>query len=189
MSKTLFVNACVRDDSRTERIARALLEKIGTGDTDEVKLSELDFPVADGEFIANRDRLIDEEKYEDEIFDLAHQFAAADEIVIAAPHWDLSFPASLKQYIEQINAVGVTFAYTEEGVPYGLVKAKRIWYVTTAGGDAYVPYDYGYGYINALAQAYYGVKDVRIIKAEGLDLPDADVEAIVQAAIASIDEV
>ena len=34
------------------------------------------------------------------MFDLAGQFAGADTIVIAAPFWDLSFPAALKQYMQ-----------------------------------------------------------------------------------------
>ena len=41
------------------------------------------------------------------MFDLAKQFAEADEVIIAAPFWDLSFPAALKQYFEQINVLGI----------------------------------------------------------------------------------
>lgn len=35
----LYVNACVRKESRTEQIARAILERLG-GEREEVKLSE-----------------------------------------------------------------------------------------------------------------------------------------------------
>ena len=41
------------------------------------------------------------------MFDLASQFQQADEIVIAAPYWDLSFPAILKLYLENIYVTGV----------------------------------------------------------------------------------
>ena len=61
------------------------------------------------------------------MFELARQFAAADQIVIAAPYWDLSFPAALKQYFEQINVLGITFAYTPEGVPKGLCRARKLY--------------------------------------------------------------
>ena len=63
-----------------------------------------------------------------------------------------------------------------------------MYYVTTAGGT-FVPEDYGFGYVKALAQGFYGIQDVRLIKATGLDIYGADVEGIMQDAIASIDSV
>ena len=76
--------------------------------------------------------------------------------------------------------VGITFRYTEEGVPVSLCRAKRLHYVTTAGGN-YVPEEFGYGYVKALAQGYYGIPDVRLIKATGLDIVGADAEDIMRA--------
>ena len=111
------------------------------------------------------------------IFAYARQFAQADEIIIAAPFWDLSFPAVLKSYLEQINVVGITFRYTPEGIPEGLCRAKRLYYVTTAGGE-FVPEQYGFGYIKALAQNFYHIKDIELIKATGLDIEGAPVERI-----------
>ena len=108
-------------------------------------------------------------------------------IVIAAPYWDLSFPAMLKQYLEQINVVGITFKYTEEGVPVGLCRARKLFYVTTAGGF-YAPEDFGFGYVKALAQNYYGIPDVRKIEADGLDIDGADVDAIMKAAENALSE-
>ena len=119
------------------------------------------------------------------MFDLARQFAEADEIVIAAPFWDLSFPATLKQYFEQINVTGVTFYYTPEGIPNGLCRAKSLTYVTTAGGD-FFPEEYGAGYVKALAQNFYGIPEFRLIKATGLDIIGADVDAIIDSVKASV---
>lgn len=99
--------------------------------------------------------------------------------MIAAPYWDLSFPASLKQYFEHINALGITFTYTPEGIPKGLCKAKELYYVTTSGGN-YVPGEYGFGYVEALAQRYYGIQDVRLIQTVSLDLDGADPEQILK---------
>ena len=45
-----------------------------------------------------------------------------------------------------------------------------------------MPEEYGFGYIKALAQNFYGISDVRLIKAVGLDLDGADVEAIMRSA-------
>ena len=178
--KILYINACVRKESRTKRLADYLLSLLD-GKTEEVRLEEIRFGVSDAHFISERDRLLSAGQFDHPMFDLARSFAAADWIVIAAPFWDLSFPAAVKQYFEQINAVGITFRYTEFGDPLGLCKAKKLYYVTTAGGtissDAF-----GYGYVKALAQTFYGIPDTEMISAEGLDLMGADPEAILQAA-------
>lgn len=178
---TLFVNACVREDSRTRRLAECLLSKLH-GQYEEVRLHEITFPVTDHAFLKHRDSLIEAKDFNNPMFNLARQFAKADEIIIAAPYWDLSFPASLKQYIEQINVLGITFLYTPEGTPKGLCKAKRLTYIMTSGGTV-VPEDYGYGYVKALAQSYYGIPEVRLIKATGLDVVGADVESILKKTI------
>ena len=174
----LFINACVREESRTRRLAEKILSKFEEPIT-ELKLTDCSFPVADEAFLHFRDSRIKAEDYSDPLFDMAKQFAAADEIVIAAPYWDLSFPAALKQYIEQINVLGVTFLYTPEGYPKGLCRAKRLHYVTTAGGS-FVPWEYGYEYIRALAQNFYGIPETVLIKAEGLDIIGADPEKILE---------
>ena len=57
------------------------------------------------------------------MFYYARQFAEADQIVIAAPFWDLSFPAILKAYMEQITVSGITFEYIN-GRPCGRCKKK-----------------------------------------------------------------
>ena len=45
-------------------------------------------------------------------------------------------------------------------------------------GGFFAPEEYGFGYIKALAESYYGIKNVRHIKALGLDIVGADVEKI-----------
>ncbi len=174
--KLLFINACVRAESRTRRLADILLQKLNES-YDEVCLKDISFPLVDEDFLNERARLASEEEFSNPMIKLAKQFAEAEEIVIAAPYWDLSFPAALKQYLEQINVVGITFKYSEEGIPIGLCKAKRLFVVSTAGGF-YAPEEYGFGYIKALAENYYGIKDVRHIKALGLDIVGADEEKI-----------
>ncbi len=176
----LYVNACVRKNSRTKLLAEKLLASLGRP-IEEVRLEEISFPVFNEAFNDRRDRLIAQGDFQDPLFDLARQFSEADTIVIAAPYWDLSFPAMLKQYLEQITVVGLTFKYSEEGVPVSLCRAKRLFYVTTAGGN-YVPDDYGFGYVKALVQSYYAIPDVRKIEADGLDIVGADVDAIMAEA-------
>ncbi|MBR1841989.1 MAG: NAD(P)H-dependent oxidoreductase [Oscillospiraceae bacterium] len=183
---TLFINACTRAESRTKRLADTYLSTL-TDTIEEVRLDKISFTVADAEFLAKRDALIAARNFDDPAFILARQFASANEIVIAAPFWDLSFPASLKQYFEQINVLGVTFVYTPEGIPQGLCRAKKLTYITTAGGY-YFPEEFGFGYVKALAQGYYGIPEVNLIKALGLDIDGADPEAILKAAQQAISE-
>lgn len=180
----LYINACVRQESRTKRLAESLLEKLDPP-VEEVHLEDIAFPAVDEAFLNRRDQLLQRGEYGDPMFALARQFAEAEKIVIAAPYWDLSFPATLKQYLEQINVVGITFRYTQEGVPQGLCKARELYYVTTAGGT-YVPDEFGFGNVKALAVNFYGIEDVKKIQAVGLDIVGADPEKILQDAIARI---
>ncbi len=172
----LFINACVREKSRTLILAKRLLDTLD-GDIREVRLEETVFPVVNEEFIDLRDSLARGGRFDDPMFDLGRDFSNADTIVIAAPYYDLSFPSMLKQYLEQINVVGLTFAYSENGTPVGLCKAKDLYYVTTAGGPI-LSDEYGFGYVKALTETFYGIKNAYQIKAEGLDIAGADVDKI-----------
>ena len=182
----LYVNACVRKESRTKRLADKLLSKLGEP-YEELCLEKIAFPIVNEEYLNKRDQLISAGDFQSPAFDLARQFSEAKTIVIAAPYWDLSFPAMLKQYLEQINVVGITFKYSEEGVPVALCKANRLFYVTTAGG-LYVPEDYGFGYVKALAQNFYGIQDVRKIEAVGFDIYGANVNSIMKDAEDTLSE-
>ena len=81
------------------------------------------------------------------MFDYAHQFADADDIIIAAPYWDLGFPAQLKTYIENIYVTGIVSAYNDHGQSCGLCRARSLTYITTAGG-AYDP-RFSFDYLTA----------------------------------------
>ncbi len=176
----LYINACVRKESRTSMLADKLLSKL-CRPYEEIKLEDISFPVVNEDYLNMRDHLISEEEFQNPLFDLAHQFSNADDIVIAAPYWDLSFPSMLKQYLEQINVVGITFKYSKDGSPVGLCRAKRLFYVTTSGGF-YAPDEFGFGYVKALAQNYYGIQNIKKIVAFGLDIVGADVNAIMTSA-------
>jgi len=181
----LFINACPRGESRTRRLAEAVM----SGDREayrEINLPGISFPKVDEAFINWRNGCVSRGDYASPAFDLAKDFAAAEEIVIAAPFWDLSFPSMLKQYIEQICVVGITFFYNDQDMPQGLCKAGKLTYVTTAGGPVFDD-AFGYGYVRALATTFFGIKETRMIKAENLDIRGADVEGIMGKAIEEID--
>jgi FMN-dependent NADH-azoreductase len=182
---TLFINACVREASRTKELADHLLSRQNCT-YEEVRLDAIEFPIVNQSFLEKRDRLIFDGDFSNPLFDLARQFAAADDIVIAAPFWDLSFPAALKQYFEQINVVGITFVYTHEGMPAGLCKARCLTYITTAGGN-FFPEEYGSGYVKSLAQNFYGIPQFKLIKVIGLDIDGTNIDSIMNSAKADIE--
>lgn len=178
MGRVLFIDSCVRAESRTKRLAAKLLEKIG-GETATVDLPSSGLKPLTKETLERREKLIGMKDFTDPMFDLAKSFADADVIVMAAPYWDLSFPSALKVFIEHISVRGITFTYTDDGAPVGLCRAKKLWYVTTMGG-AGLPYDFGYEYVKAVSSSYYGIHDAELIAAEGLDLVGNDPEAILE---------
>lgn len=183
MKKILFVNTCVRKESRTNALARALIETLD-GEVTEIRpdLNGLK-PLCESS-LNRRDALLAAGDITAAELDAARQFAAADIIVIAAPYWDLTFPALLKIYLENVTVCGVTFRYTDEGIPEGLCRAEKLYYVTTSGGP--IIHNFGFEYVDALAREFYGIKETHFISAEGLDIIGADTEGILNEAIRRI---
>jgi FMN-dependent NADH-azoreductase len=190
MKWILFVNACVRgEQSRTLKIARRFLEeykKLNPEDSiTQLDLCDMALNCLTSEVLALREQLLKENNLEHDLFKLAKQFAAADKIIIAAPFWDLSFPAILKVYIEQISVPEITFGY-ENDIPVGLCKAEKLLYITTRGGEFShgfaKEFEMGVPYIKAIC-ALYGIKNVISICAEGLDMVENDAAEIVNNAM------
>lgn len=179
MEHILFINACVRPESRTLQLAQLLLSRL-PGQATEVNLEKERILPLTGPSLLQRSAALEQNDLEAPCFRYAKQFSKADIIVIAAPYWDLSFPASVKSYIEAINVVGITFAYNAQGIPESLCKAKALYYVTTAGGEIFA--NLGFSYIKAVAEAFYHIPVIRCIQAQGLDILGADTESIIDAA-------
>lgn len=187
----LYVNACVREGSRTKKMADHLIEKLKDG-SDQVQVCEVvleneDMSLLDGKGLEARNAAVGSGDYSSPVFDNARKLLAADIVVVAAPYWDLSFPASLKAFLESVTIDGLTFHYTEEGFPEGLCKAQKLYYLTTAGGPV-VSDEYGFGYVRDLAKFYYGIGEAVQFKAEYLDVIGADVETIMADALNEIDK-
>lgn len=177
----LFVNACMRgDESNTLSLCREYLAAHPEADVQEVNLAELNLKPFDGDMVAYRTEKQEAEAWDDPIFDLAHQIANADEVLIGAPYWDLSFPATLKIYIEHCSVCGLTFHYTEDARCEGLCKAKKTTYITTSGGII-GDRNFGYDYLCGIGQMF-DLGEMRFVSAEGLDIIGADVEGILEKA-------
>lgn len=174
----LFVNGCVRENSRTLALAKAVLER-EAAPIEEIALYCESRMGLDAAGLRLRETLLSRKEYEHPAFARAKQFASADTVVIAAPYWDLAFPARVRAYLEEVSVAGITFRYNDRGVPEGLCRAKRLIYVTTAGGP--IIQNFGFEYVKALAQTLYGIPDVSLVKAECLDIYGADPDAILAA--------
>ena len=181
----LFVDACPREKSRTRELAKQLLKHL-PGDVTALKLTESNIPEITEEAVNKRYLDGKEKVFQDPVYDMAKQFTQADIVVIAAPYWDMSFPALLKRYIEAITVTGITFRYSESGMPIGMCRAEKLYYITTAGGPI-INEAFGYGYIKMLAQGMYGIPECCCFKAENLDIVGADEEEILRSAVDNID--
>ncbi len=189
MKKALIVDCCIRGEaSRTKRILEAFLKALpGEYEVTRLVLSEEDITYLSPSSLSDRDKLIAKREFGHSRFSYARQFADADLIVMAAPFWDLSFPALLKIYIEQVSVDGITFHTTESGLE-GLCRAEKLIFITTRGGSYGIgsgleDMEMGSRYLKAL-HVFFGIGDYHLIAANGLDIVGADTEAIVNAASA-----
>ena len=179
----LFVNGCVRENSRTLELAQSVLERMS--DTiEEIRLYPNGPEGLDAEKLHLREELLAAKNFDHPMFRFAKEFASADTIVMAAPCWDLAFPAKMRAYLEEITVSGITFRYGANGIPQGLCNAKNLIYVTTAGGP--IVQDFGFEYVRTLAHLFYGIPDIFLVKAEGLDIWGNDPDAILEQAKRSI---
>lgn len=184
MNKILLINACVRPKSRTYQLAKHVLQQLD-GTVEEVNLEKTNLQPLNQTTLKERGTHEAAKDFSAPMFSCARQFAEADEIVVAAPYWDLAFPSTVRIYFEAVTVCGLTFCYSPEGTALGLCKAKRLIYVTTAGGSI-GEYNLGYDYVKALSSVFYGIPDFLCFQAENLDIKGADVDGIMKKAMDEI---
>lgn len=187
MIKVLYIDCCIRgEQSRTRTLSQAFLEVLGKRGNfiiDHLSLMEEPLVPLAGDFFLQREKLLEEGTLDHPRFRYAHQFAKADRIVVAAPFWDLSVPALLKIYFENVCVQGITFdCDTENGSLYGLCRADKLCFLTTRGG-AYndSPLETGIPMIRNLS-LFLGIDHFDWIAADGVDLLLEPPELIVKRA-------
>ena len=186
MNNILYVNATMREDSRTDELAKYFLRRLD-GNIAELKLTRENISFLNEKTLIERTDILNNNDYENDMLKYAKQFAKADIVVFAAPFWDLSFPAILKAYIENITITNVTFKYAEDGNIVGLCNAKEMYYISTSGGK-YIT-SFGYDYVKALCQNMFGIKNTQLIYAENLDIIGNNVNEIIDSAKREIDRI
>ncbi|HSV54877.1 MAG TPA: FMN-dependent NADH-azoreductase [Burkholderiaceae bacterium] len=107
---------------------------------------------------------------------LVTQFLAADVIVIGAPLYNFSVPSQLKAWIDRIAQAGRTFKYTDKG-PVGLAGGKTVIVASSRGGvystsDAGRALEHQESYLQTVF-GFFGITDVRFVRAEGVAMGDA----------------
>lgn len=99
---------------------------------------------------------------------LVAELKAADVLVIGAPIYNFSLPATLKAWIDMIARARLTFHYTESG-PEGLLDNKKAYVVVPSGGvPVGSPMDFATPYLRH-ALGFVGITDVEFIGAQGAD--------------------
>ena len=185
MKQVLYIDCCIRrEGSRTKELAEHFLRELEkSGEYAIIRLNLMDEGLnymTEG-FFRQRDELLAEKEFDHARFRYAHQFAEADKIVIAAPFWDLSFPALLKVYIENICVEGITFQTSERGLE-GTCRADHMVYLTTRGGYyGNTPLEMGSRYMAAMSE-FFGIGQYDCIAAEGLDIGLVPAEELLDGA-------
>lgn len=185
--KLLFVNCCISqrgDASRTKRLADAFLNAFRAAHPDwaleTVEPEELlALKPFDTEMLNRRDALCAAGDFDAPVYALARQLREADAVVVAAPFWDLSFPAALRTYIEYISANGLTYHYEADGC-HGDCAARWLVYLTS-GGDVEREDSLGVLYWRQLA-AMFGIEKFDYVFAGGMDIDPARTEELLAGA-------
>src|SRR5690606_24630116 len=120
---------------------------------------------------------------------LVSQFLAADVVVIGAPLYNFTIPTQLKAWIDRLAQAGRTFKYTDKGA-VGLAGDKTVIVASSRGGvysasaeseamahqESYLRIIFG----------FFGITDVRIVRAEGTAMGDAARRAGIESALRAI---
>ncbi len=119
---------------------------------------------------------------------LVRELMEARIIVIAAPVYNFSIPASLKAWIDLVARAGLTFRYSDQG-PVGLLTGKKAYVVLASGGTPIgSDIDFASGYLRHVL-GFIGIDDVTLIAADRLgqqagDAVDSAEHQIAQAVAA-----
>jgi len=117
------------------------------------------------------------------------EFLAADIVVVGAPMYNFGVPSQLKAWIDRLAVAGRTFRYGPNG-PEGLAGGKTVIIASSRGGfygaetqAAFL--DHQETYLRGVF-GFFGVTDIRFIRAEGVALGDEQRQRAIDSATAEI---
>ena len=120
---------------------------------------------------------------------LVSQFLATDVLVIGAPLYNFSIPTQLKAWIDRLAQIGRTVKYTDKG-PVGLAGGKTVIVVSSRGGvystsEGGQATEHQESYLKVIF-GFFGITDVRFVRAEGVAMGEASRTAALASARADI---
>ncbi len=123
--------------------------------------------------------------------ELINELFAADVIVIGTPMWNFGIPSSLKSWIDHVVRAGRTFQYGASGPESLLPIGKKVIIVSSRGGiytsGPMQVMDHQETYLKSIL-GFIGLRDVSIIRAEGVAMGEDAVKAALQSADTDIAE-
>ncbi len=204
----ISVNSKPEELSASKTVARkfinSFLEKHNDFKVEEVDLYKEHIPRLEYQYFEDRNCVISEEaakklpekdqKEIRRIRELCDQFISAEMYVIASPMWSLSFPASLKEYIDCIVQANKTISFEKGKKPKGLLddKKRALVYIQSSGGN--IPWaldpimDKGENYIAKIMKTI-GIKHVQELKIDGTGTTEEERENAIKKAEEKIDTI
>ncbi len=182
MKKLLYIDACIRDEqSRTKRIATPIVEALKQKyEVQTLVINDLDLSIVKKELVTKRTN----GDIDPQVMSWAESVRDADRIVIAAPFWDMSIPAALKNFFELCSIFDVTFKSNDKTC-YGNCKAEKMLYITTRGMDIDTGdvLEQGSSYLKALSWLW-GIGPLEVVSAQNMDyLSETEIEERIRKAI------
>lgn len=180
MKKVLIIDSCIRkSESRTKKILDSYVNVLKNSNSfcfEYIDINDLDVVPLNNYLLNKSSELLMDLKNNSSFFKYALQFYNADYIIVAAPFWDMSIPAKLKTYFENISVAGITFQVNQDGDCIGCCKAKKMIYITTRGMN--IPDDdimeQGGTYLRALSK-FLGINEFEMLSTYGLDMCSEEV--------------
>ena len=182
MKKLLYIDACIRDEqSRTKQIATPIVKAFKQKyEVQTLVINDLDLSIVKKELVTKRNN----GDIDPQVMSWAESVRDADRIVIAAPFWDMSIPAALKNFLELCSIFDVTFK-SDDKTCYGNCKAEKMLYITTRGMDIDTGdvLEQGSSYLKALSWLW-GIGPLQVVSAQNMDyLSEEEIEERIGKAI------
>lgn len=197
MNKVLYIKANIKPEgqSRTFQVADGFIEEYRRLNPED-EIITLDLYKENIDFLRPEDlaAVFGEKTPESRnhpILKYAYQMAEVDKVVVATPMWNLGVPAIVKAYFDYVSVTGITFKYTAQG-PVGICKADKALIVSGRGGDYSSEigsqFEMGERYLRTIL-SFFGIKEIKSIAAENLDVIGVDVEKIISDTITESKEI
>ena len=123
--KIAVIDSTIREESRTRKILNNVLKSFDESLFKVYNINDYDLEVTNS-------HNFDKKNSEEQFFKIAKEIASYDGLVIAAPFWDMTYPAELKVFIEKLSIFEVMFI--DDGKTcIGISKNKFMLFLTTRG--------------------------------------------------------